>query len=243
MSQVPKRHDPNDEYVRAYRKHCRVESDLLDGVETDTISSWRIFKIISEFVQGFELLRKYGLAASIFGSARSTPDMPIYHDAEKLGGYLAREGFVVMTGGGGGIMEAANKGAFEAGGASVGLNIRLPDEQALNPFVTDAATFHYFFTRKVSLAFASEVYIYYPGGFGTLDEMFEILTLVQTGKIKRIPIVLVGRSYWEPLVSWFRQTLLIERHTIRQEDLELFHVVDNADEALDLIKRMVDFDR
>ncbi|NBD73580.1 TIGR00730 family Rossman fold protein [Patescibacteria group bacterium] len=242
MPQVPKEHDPRDEYLRAYRKHCRIETDLLDGFETDTISSWRIFKIIAEFVNGFELLRKYGLAASIFGSARSTPDMPIYQDAVRLGGYLAEDGFVVMTGGGGGIMEAANKGALEAGGTSVGLNIRLPEEQALNGYVNDAETFHYFFTRKVSLAFASEVYIYYPGGFGTLDEMFEILTLVQTKKIKEIPIILVGRTYWEPLVAWFRQVLLAERHTINPEDLELFHVVDTAEEAHELIKRTVEYD-
>lgn len=240
MPQVHKPHDENDEYRRSYHKDfCRVESELLDGRENDTISSWRIFKIMAEFVNGFELLRKYGLAASVFGSARTTPDMAVYQDAERLGGHLARSGFTVITGGGGGIMEAANKGAFEAGGQSVGLNIRLPEEQSLNRYTTDAETFHYFFTRKVSLAFASEVYIYYPGGFGTLDELMELVTLIQTKKIQGVPVVLVGRAYWTPLLEWFQSMLLEKKQTIGQTDMEIFHLVDSAEEAHELIAKLV----
>ena len=236
MPQIAKSHDSRDEYARQY---CRVESELLDGREQDTVSSWRIFKIMAEFVNGFELLRKYGLAASIFGSARSAPDMAVYKDAERMGKLLAEQSFTVITGGGGGVMEAANKGAFEAGGQSVGLNIRLPEEQSLNRYVTDSETFHYFFTRKVSLAFASEVYIYFPGGFGTLDELMELVTLIQTGKIQNVPVVLVGREYWEPLLVWFRNMLLEKKHTISEADMDIFHVVDSADEAIELIKKIV----
>lgn len=240
MPQSKKPHDNHDEYERIYNRFCRIESELLNRSEDDAVSSWRIFKIMSEFVQGFELLRKYGLAASVFGSARSTSDTHAYQEAERLGGLLAENGFAVITGGGGGIMEAANKGAFEAGGKSIGLNIRLPEEQSLNAYVNDAATFHYFFTRKVSLAFASEVYIYFPGGFGTLDEMFEIATLVQTKKIQNIPIVLVGREYWQPLLEYFKKVLLEEKHTIGPDDLSLFNLVDSAEEAIEVITQKVD---
>lgn len=136
-------------------------------------------------------------------------------------------------------MEALNKGAFEAGGRSVGLNILLPQEQALNQYVNESATFHYFFTRKVSLAFSSEVYIYFPGGFGTLDEFFEILTLVQTKKIQPLPIILVGRDYWSPLVEWMRTTVLERYQGIHEDDLSLFHVVDTAEEAIEVANRYV----
>ena len=240
MPRIPKKHDPKDKYLRPYRARCRVEEEILNGKESDTISSWRIFKIIAEFVQGFELLRKYDLAASIFGSARAPEDSPYYHEARVLGKMLAESGFAVITGGGGGIMEAANRGAREGGGASVGLNIRLPEEQSLNRYVTDAETFHYFFTRKVSLAFASEVYIYFPGGFGTLDEMFEILTLVQTKKIKNLPIILVGRGYWTPLLQFFHNTLLERYHTVDAEDIDILRVVDSAEEAHRLVLSLVD---
>ena len=144
-----------------------------------------------------------------------------------------------ITGGGGGIMEAANKGAFEAGGQSVGLNIQLPEEQNLNRYVTDSQTFHYFFTRKVSLAFASEVYIYYPGGFGTLDELMEIVTLTQTRKVQNVPVVLVGREFWTPLIDWFRSCLLNGEHVISPEDMDIFHIVDSAHEAHELILSLI----
>ena len=211
---------------------------LQQGDEDVSLTSWRIFRIMAEFVSGFELLRKYRLAATVFGSARSLPDSKWYQESQKLGYLLGKEGFSIITGGGGGIMGAANKGAYEAGAPSVGLNIKLPHEQRLNSYVTDTETFSFFFTRKVMLSFASEVYIYFPGGFGTLDEFFELLTLVQTGKITKVPIVLVGRSYWDPLVAWFKSSLYEEHETIGKDDVNLFYVVDSAEEAHEVITKL-----
>lgn len=199
------------------------------------LESWRVFKIMSEFVEGFELLSKYGLAASFFGSARTTFASHFYDDATALAGRLAKAGFATITGGSAGIMEAANKGAFEAGGASVGLNIRLSDSQGMNTYLTDSMTFEHFFVRKVMLTFASEVYIYFPGGFGTLDEFTEIITLVQTKKIRRIPIVLYGKEYWEPFTKVFEERLDVAYHAVDHTDLELYKVVDSVDEAYDYI--------
>jgi uncharacterized protein (TIGR00730 family) len=216
-----------------------VDHELLQqGDEDVSVTSWRIFRIMAEFVSGFELLRKYRLAATVFGSARSLPDDRWYQEAQKLGYLLAKDGFAIITGGGGGIMGAANKGAYEAGGHSVGLNIKLPHEQRLNSYVTDSETFSYFFPRKVMLSFASEVYIYFPGGFGTLDEFFEILTLVQTDKISHVPIVLVGKDFWEPLVAWFKSSLCDTYRAIQEGDLALFHIVDSAEEAHALISTL-----
>lgn len=220
-------------------KRPSVEHELLQqGDEDVSLTSWRIFRIMAEFVSGFELLRKYRLAATVFGSARALPDSRWYQESQKLGHLLAKDGFAIITGGGGGIMGAANKGAFEAGGDSVGLNIKLPREQRLNGYVTDTETFHFFFPRKVMLSFASEVYIYFPGGFGTLDEFFELLTLVQTKKIAQIPIILVGKDFWEPLCHWFETKLLAEYQTIAKVDLDLYHIVDSADEAHALIRKL-----
>lgn len=199
------------------------------------LESWRVFKIMSEFVEGFELLSKYGLAASVFGSARQGFASRYYDDATALAGKLAKAGFAIITGGSAGIMEAANKGAFEAGGASIGLNIRLDESQGLNTYLTDSMTFEHFFVRKVMLTFASEVYIYFPGGFGTLDEFTEIVTLVQTHKIRRIPIVLYGRDYWETFTKVFEERLDKEYDAISDSDLELYKVVDSVDEAYDYI--------
>ncbi len=199
------------------------------------LESWRIFKIMSEFVEGFDLIRKYALAASFFGSARETLDPSIYQAATDLSGKLAKAGFAVITGGSNGIMQAANRGAYEAGGASIGLNIRLSDNQPTNKFVTDQMMFDHFFVRKVMLTFASEVYIYFPGGFGTLDEFTEILTLVQTKKIRPIPIVLYSKAYWEPLMEFFTKHLLEKYHAIDQADMSLFRVVDSVDEAYEYI--------
>ncbi len=213
-------------------KRPPVEHELLQqGDEDVSVTSWRIFRIMAEFVAGFDLLRKYRLAATIFGSARVLPDNPWYQESQKLAYLLAKDGFAIITGGGGGIMGAANKGAYEAGGDSIGLNIKLPHEQRLNSYVSDSETFHYFFTRKVMLSFASEVYIYFPGGFGTLDEFFEILTLVQTNKIAHVPIVLIGRDYWQPLIDWFSQTLAGTYHSIGPNDPNLFTLVNSAEEA------------
>lgn len=199
------------------------------------IESWRVFKIMSEFVEGFEVLRKYGLTATFFGTARASFDDHFYEDATALAGKLAKAGFAVFTGGSEGIMQAANKGAFEAGGSSVGLNIRLADGQGLNKFLTDSVVFDHFFVRKVMLAFASEVYIYFPGGFGTLDEFTEILTLVQTKKIKRVPIILYGKEYWEPLLEFFSRKLYSEYAAIDEADMQLYHLVDTVDEAYEYI--------
>ncbi|MGE5540953.1 MAG: TIGR00730 family Rossman fold protein [Bacillota bacterium] len=203
------------------------------------IESWRVFKIMSEFVEGFEVLRKYGLAATFFGTARATFPHRFYDDATVLAGKLAKAGFAVFTGGNNGVMQAANKGAYEAGGASIGLNIRLEDNPGLNGYLTDSVTFDHFFVRKVMLAFASEVYIYFPGGFGTLDEFTEILTLVQTKKIRKVPIVLYGKDYWDPLVVFFKTQLLDTYEAISPEDMDLFHVVDSVDEAFEYIQKVV----
>ncbi len=221
-----------------------MEGELLvcDPEKTDhtkDMESWRIFRIMAELVDGFTMLRKYRLAATFFGSAQHDSPPEVYADATALAGKLAKSGFVVITGGGDGIMGAASKGAFEAGGQSVGLNIKLPFEQAPNPYLTETATFNYFFTRKVMLSFASEVYIYFPGGFGTMDEFFEILTLVQTNKIKRIPIILYGKDFWEPLINFFEKTMLRDYKTISKDDLKLFVVVDTVDEAYEAVLTLV----
>ncbi len=218
---------------------CRIESDLFEA-SGDAVESWRVFRIMAEFVDGFELLRKYGLAATFFGSARTQPGDPYYKQAEELAAKLAKKGFAIISGGGPGIMEASNVGAFKVGGKSVGLNIQLPFEQKLNPYVTQSHNFHFFFSRKVMLTFASEVYVYFPGGFGTMDEFFEILTLIQTKKIKPVPIVLYGKDYWDPLLKYFKQTLLKEYKTISPEDMKLFHTVDSIDEATKYILKVVD---
>ncbi|MBU1754777.1 TIGR00730 family Rossman fold protein, partial [Patescibacteria group bacterium] len=197
--------------------------------------SWRIFKIMSEFVEGFELLQKYGLAVTFFGTARESFEPHFYQAASELAGKLAKSGFAVITGGSKGIMQAANKGAFEAGGSSIGLNIQLPHEQNANTFVTDQLEFNHFFVRKVMLAFASEVYVYFPGGFGTLDELFEILTLVQTKKIRKVPIVLYGKEYWDPLLAFIDTKMFKEHGAINEEDMQLFRIVDTVDEAYEYI--------
>lgn len=200
-----------------------------------TLEPWRVFKIMSEFVEGFEIIQKFTLAATMFGSTRILPDNPLYQAASELAGRLAKRGFAIITGGSAGIMEAANKGAFEAGGASIGLNIHLNSQQSMNQYVTEQIFFDHFFVRKVMLTFASEVYIYFPGGFGTLDEFFEIVTLVQTGKIKKIPVVLFGKAYWEPLIARFKQQFLDEYGYISPEDLNIFTLVDTVDEAYEYV--------
>ncbi len=220
------------------KMHCRVLTDLFE--EDDAIQSWRTFRIMSEFVSGFDILRKYSTAATFFGSARLSPTDPAYKSAELLASKLAKKGFAIITGGGPGIMEAANVGSFKVGGRSVGLNIQLPMEQKLNPYVTESETFHFFFSRKVMLSFASEVYVYFPGGFGTLDEFLEIVTLIQTKKISKIPVVLYGKEFWTPLLHFFETYLLKKFKTIDAEDMDLFHLVDTVDDAYDYIIKHVD---
>jgi len=221
--------------------HCRIVTELLDPDSTqgDAVQSWRVFRIMSEFVQGFELLRSHGLAATFWGSARTEPSDPFYKAAEELAAKLAKKGYSIISGGGPGIMEASNVGAFKVGGRSVGLNIQLPFEQKLNPYTNESLNFDFFFSRKVMLTFASEVYVYFPGGFGTLDEFFEIVTLIQTKKIEPIPIVLYGKDYWTPLLEFFKNDMLQKYKTISPEDLELFHLVDSVDEAMKYIDKEV----
>lgn len=199
------------------------------------IESWRVFKIMSEFIEGFNIIRRYGLAISFFGSARATLGDNSYKNAEELARRLSKKGFAVVTGGSSGIMQAANKGAFEAGGASVGLNINLPNVQNYNPYLTEKFGFDHFFVRKVMLTYASEVYVYFPGGFGTLDELFEIITLVQTKKIRKVPIILFGKDYWEPLISFIDTTLYQNHAAIDKEDMTLYTLVDSVDEAYEFI--------
>ena len=190
--------------------------------------SWRLFKIMGEFVEGIETLHDIGPAVTIFGSARVKPDDPQYKKAEKIASLLAKNNFAVMTGGGGGIMEAANKGAAEAGGISAGLNIRLPFEQKPNPYANIQVEFKYFFTRKVMFVKYAGAYVVMPGGFGTLDELFEAITLMQTHRIRPLPIIMVGTEYWSGIIEWIKKQLL-EEQMISPEDMDIFKVIDEPE--------------
>jgi len=207
-----------------------------DWNEIKSSDSWVIFKVMSEFVNGFEKLSKIGPCVSVFGSARTLPDNKYYQIAEQIAAKLVRHGYGVITGGGPGIMEAGNKGANSEGGRSVGLNIELPFEQKGNIYIDQdkLINFDYFFVRKVMFVKYSQGFIVMPGGFGTLDELFEALTLIQTNKIGKFPIVLVGRDYWQGLIDWLRSTL-VAVNNIHEEDLDLFHLVDDATEAVKVI--------
>jgi hypothetical protein len=209
-----------------------------DWNEIKTSNSWQVFKIMAEFVDGFEKLGKIGPCVSIFGSARTKPDHKYYLLAEEIASKLTKEGYGVITGGGPGIMEAANKGAKEAKGKSVGLNIELPHEQYANKYVDvdKLISFDYFFVRKVMFMKYAQGFIVLPGGFGTLDELFEAITLIQTNKIGKFPIVLVGRNFWGGLYEWVKTTML-DAGNISEPDLELFALVDTADEAVAIIDK------
>jgi uncharacterized protein (TIGR00730 family) len=195
-------------------------------IEALTEDAWRMFRIIGEFAHGFEAMSDVGKAVTIFGSARLHEGSDVYAKAEELARNLADSGYAVLTGGGPGIMEAGNKGAMEAGGRSIGLNVTLPHEQAPNRFQTDTLGFKYFFVRKVMLVKYSTAFVVFPGGFGTIDELFEALTLIQTKKIKPFPVYLVGVEYWKGLVQWLQSTLL-RAGTISEQDLYLFKVIDD----------------
>src|SRR5690606_8942668 len=197
--------------------------------------SWRALRILSEFVDGFDTLAELPPAVSVFGSARSKPDAPEWDMARRLGQALARAGYAVITGGGPGVMEAANQGATEAGGLSVGLGIELPYEQRLNQWCEIAIGFRYFFVRKTMFVKYARAFVVLPGGYGTLDELFEALTLVQTRKVVRFPVVLMGQAYWRGLLDWLRDTMCREGK-INQEDLALMHVTDDVDEAVEFIR-------
>jgi len=200
---------------------------------------WRIFRIMSEFVDSFEVMAKHKRLVSVFGSARTKPDDPVYQDCVRLGELLTAGGYGVLTGGGPGIMEAANRGAWNKNGDSVGLNIKLPMEQHPNTYQTEPLDFRYFFVRKVCFLKYAVGIVVYPGGFGTLDEFSEALTLIQTSKVRTVPLVAVGKEYWGPLFDWFRTTMLRDR-MINEDDLNLFYVADNADDAFNYIKRVHD---
>ncbi len=196
--------------------------------------TWRVLRIMGEFVSGFDTLAEVGPAVTIFGSARTKKTEPIYTKARELGKSLAEAGFATITGGGPGIMEAANRGAFEAGGVSIGANIELPHEQGLNRWVNVPLNFRYFFVRKTMFVKYASAFVIFPGGFGTLDELFESLTLIQTGKLEHFPVILFGADYWSGLVDWISGAMLAGQK-IAETDLELFTVTDDVDVAMELI--------
>jgi hypothetical protein len=204
-----------------------------DLAKSDT---WRVFRIMAELVEGFEALNNIGPAVSVFGSARLDPGSPYYNKCLKVAESLAKDGFAVISGGGPGIMEAANKGAQNANGTSVGLNIALPMEQTQNQFQDVRIEFRYFFVRKLMFVKYAVAYVIFPGGFGTMDELFEALTLIQTKKIRGFPVVLVGREYWSGLIDWMKKTLLAA-DSINKEDLDLMHIVDEPEEVCAIINR------
>ena len=222
--------EKNEEKIRkAFR-----QKDWNDIKASD---SWQIFKIMSEFVDDFERMSRIGPCVSIFGSARTKPQNHLYKEAEETGRLLAKAGLAVITGGGPGIMEAGNKGAFEAGGTSVGLNITLPQEQEANRYQTLSLDFHYFYARKVMFVKYATAFVCFPGGYGTLDEFFEIMTLSQTLKKEAFPIILFGRDYWSGLVNWIRDILIPS--FIDGEDIDIFKLVDTPAEAVKLVKQGV----
>jgi uncharacterized protein (TIGR00730 family) len=242
MSEVPEKHRGRTVMRREQVDSSTTDQRLLDTrgptdwVHTDP---WRVLRIQSEFVEGFGALAELGPAISVFGSARTKPDDPFYAAAEDVGRKLAQAGFAVITGGGPGVMEAANKGAGEAGGVSVGLGIELPFESGLNQYVDRGLNFRYFFARKTMFVKYAQGFVVLPGGFGTFDELFEALTLVQTQKVTSFPIVLIGTAYWSGLVEWIRSTVLADGK-VSERDLEMLRVTDDVDEAVQV---MVDAQR
>lgn len=201
-------------------------------------NSWTMFKVISEFVEGFETLNEMGPCVSIFGSARTPPEHPYYNKAVDIARLLTDAGYGVITGGGPGIMEAGNKGAIVNGGKSVGLNIRLPFEQSSNGFIDHDKNlnFRYFFVRKVMFVKYAQAFVALPGGFGTMDELFEVLTLVQTGKIRKVPVILVGSDYWTGLKDWIKMVMLEREHNVNPDDLDLMPITDSPEEVVQIIE-------
>ncbi len=210
----------------------RRSADEINNME----DPWRVFRIMAEFVDGFHQLSQIGDAVTIFGSARTTPSHPMYKKAVKTAELLVKEGYSIITGGGPGIMEAANKGAFVEPERSIGLNIELPFEQKPNKYISRLINFHYFFCRKVMFVKYAKAFVIFPGGFGTLDEFFESITLIQTERINRFPVVLFGTDYWKGLVQWLENTLLTEGN-IHKRDMDIFSVVDKPEDVIKSIRR------
>lgn len=218
------------------------DEQLLETPKQDEFThtdTWRVFRIMGEFVQGFDDLATTTRGVSIFGSARTPPQHPAYRAAQETGAMLARAGFAVITGGGPGIMEAANRGAFEAGGTSIGCNIELPFEQRPNQYLTRSLTFNYFFVRKTMFVKYSTAFIIFPGGFGTLDELFESLTLIQTKKIRNFPVVLFNKRYWSGMMGWIQETMLGESY-ISDTDMQLLYLTDSPAEAVEVVQKSQD---
>jgi len=218
------------------------DEQLLESPKQDEFThtdTWRVFRIMGEFVEGFDDLATVTRGVSIFGSARTQPDNPQYKAAQETAALLARAGFAVITGGGPGIMEAANRGAFEAGGLSIGCNIELPFEQKPNPYLTRSLTFKYFFVRKTMFVKYSTAFIIFPGGFGTLDELFESLTLIQTRKIRNFPVVLFGKDYWGGMMEWVKGPMLSEGK-ISDEDMRRLHLTDSPAEVVEIVVKSQD---
>ena len=231
-----------DETLEPGRRGATQDEQLLKTPRADEFThtdTWRVFRIMGEFVEGFDDLASVSRGVAIFGSARTPQDDPFYSAAQETAGLLVRAGFAVITGGGPGIMEAANRGAFDAGGVSIGCNIELPFEQKPNPFQTRALTFKYFFVRKTMFVKYSNAFIIFPGGYGTLDEMFEALTLIQTRKIKNFPVVLFGKDYWGGMISWLSDVILKAKN-IADEDVQLLHLTDSPSEVVDIVVRSQD---
>jgi uncharacterized protein (TIGR00730 family) len=229
--------DPNRSHPGKTQDEQLLETPKQDEfTHTDT---WRVFRIMGEFVEGFDDLATVTRGVSIFGSARTAPDSDQYKAAQETAALLSRAGFAVITGGGPGIMEAANRGAFEAGGLSIGCNIELPFEQSPNPYQTRSVSFKYFFVRKTMFVKYSTAFIIFPGGFGTLDELFESLTLIQTRKIKNFPVVLFGSDYWKGMLEWIKGPMLSEAK-IKEADLNLLHLTDSPAEAVEIVVRSQD---
>ena len=222
--------------------HATQDEQLLESPSLDEFThtdTWRVFRIMGEFVEGFDELASLTRGISIFGSARTATSDPYYKLAQETAALLAREGYAVITGGGPGIMEAANRGAFEAGGLSVGCNIELPFEQGANPYLTRSVTFRYFFVRKMMFVKYSLGFIIFPGGFGTLDELFEALTLIQTRKISDFPVILFGSEYWKGLMDWIGETALREGK-VSSQDLKLLHLTDSPAEVVNIVNESQD---
>jgi uncharacterized protein (TIGR00730 family) len=216
-------------------KELPIEPITLNEVKEEILK--RVSLIDKEFNRGFDFIKDQPKSVTFFGSARLGENNEHYQKARSLAGKLAKLGYSIVTGGGPGIMEGANRGAFEVQGRSLGLNIKLPNEQSINPYITDNVEFYYFFTRKVMMSFSAEAYIYFPGGFGTFDELFEILTLVQTNKIEKVPVILVGNDFWRAMDVFIREQML-KNGTVVEDDLNLYTITEDEDEILEIVKKV-----